>query len=246
MVDLQMSPEVRALLGPEGLARAAEVSLADGRCVACSRPLDGTVHMVVRTNGSFTHVVYVHAGCGPSEVIQMGPDFAPAAPADGYDMTMTAAVLDHGGADLPVLVAETVGKAYVVTDNPTGELTNVVASHLLGCGFQMVTRLRQAPPQVDEWVGVLLLGHGPAGEDGLLVLDPDGGQFYAGAVDLPDGWLTQAARYGWAVLYVGNVCGLDPRAHEAKATARALRTAAQTGQLVGARIAIGTPGPAQA
>ncbi|WP_431776318.1 hypothetical protein [Streptomyces cucumeris] len=245
MPDLQMSPEVRALLGPEGIVRAAEVSLATGQCVTCGQPLDGTVNMVVRTGGSYTHVVYVHDRCGPSQVIQMGPDFAPAAPADGYAMTITAAVLDHGGADLPVLIAETVGKAYVVNDGP-GELTNVVASHLLGQGFHLVTRLRQAPPQANEWVGVLLLGHGPAGEDGLLVLDPDGGQFYTGSVDLPDGWLPQAARYGWAVLYVGNVGGLDPRTHDTKATTRALRTAAQAGQLVGARISIGTPpGPAQ-
>ncbi|MFD5236070.1 hypothetical protein [Streptomyces tendae] len=245
MVDLHMSPEVRALLGPEGLARAAEVSLTNGQCVVCERPLTGTVNMVVRTGGTFTHVVYVHDRCGPSQVIQMGDDFAPAAPADGYAMTMTATVLDHGGAALPVLVAETVGKAYVVTDNPTGELTNVVASHLLGQGFQLVTRLRQAPSQAAEWVGVLLLGHGPAGEDGLLVLDPDGGQFFTGSVDLPDGWLTEAARYGWAVLYVGNVGGLDPQAHDPKAAARALRTAAQAGQLVGARIAVGTPAAAQ-
>ncbi|WP_328974021.1 hypothetical protein [Streptomyces sp. NBC_00239] len=245
MPDLHMSPEVRALLGPEGLARAAEVSLANGQCVVCDQPLTGAVNMVVRTGGTFTHVVYVHDRCGPSQVIEMGEDFAPAAPADGYAMTMTAAVLDHGGADLPVLVAETVGKAYVVTDNPTGELTNVVASHLLAQGFQLVTRLRQAPPQVAEWVGVLLLGHGPAGEDGLLVLDPDGGQFFTGSVDLPDGWLTQAARYGWAVLYVGNVGGLDPQACDAKAAAKALRTAAQAGQLVGARIAVGTPAAAQ-
>ncbi|MGW2421359.1 hypothetical protein ACWC0C_19295 [Streptomyces sp. NPDC001709] len=246
MPDLQlhMSPEVRVLLGPEGLARAAEVSLATGQCIACRQPLDGTVNMVVRTGGTYTHVVYLHDRCGPSEVIQMGPGFAPAA--DGYDMTMTAAVLNHGGADLPVLIAETVGKAYVVNDSPTGELTNVVASYLLGCGFQLVTRLRQAPPQVAEWVGVLLLGHGPAGEDGLLVLDPQGGQFYTGAVDLPDDWLTQAARYGWAVLYVGNVGLPDPRTRADKATTRALRTAAQAGHLVGARIAIGTPVPAQA
>ncbi len=240
MVELQMGPEVRALLGPEGLARAAEVPLADGQCSTCRRPLDGTVNIVVRTNGSFTHVGYVHAGCGPSEVIEMGDDFGPAAPADGYAMTMTAAVLDHGGADLPVLVAETVGKAYVV-NNGSGELTNVVASHLLGNGFHLVSRLRQAPPQAAEWVGVLLLGHSPAGEDGLLVLDPEGGQFYAGSVDLPVGWLTQAARYGWAVLYVGTVGGPGPTTHDAKATARALRTAAQAGQLVGARIAVGTP-----
>ncbi|MEU5610561.1 hypothetical protein AB0H03_17805 [Streptomyces sparsogenes] len=244
MADLRMSPEVRALLGPEGIARAAEVSLGNGQCLTCSQPLDGTVNMVVRTGGHYTHVGYVHARCGPSEVIRMGPDFAPAAPADGYDMTMTAAVLDHGGADLPVLIAETVGKAYIVNDGP-GELTSVVASHLLGSGFHLVTRLRQAPPQVAEWVGVLLLGHGPAGEDGLLVLDPEGGQFFTGTVDLPDGWLTQATRYGWAVLYVGNIGGLDPRAHDAKATARALRSAAQAGQLVGARIAVGAPGPAQ-
>ncbi|MFJ2406674.1 hypothetical protein ACIOUE_35845 [Streptomyces xanthochromogenes] len=245
MVELHMSPEVRALLGPEGLARAAEVSLTSGQCAVCDQPLTGTVNMVVRTGGTFTHVVYVHARCGSSQVIEMGPDFGPATPADGYAMTVTAAVLDHGGADLPVLVAETVGKAYVISDSPTGELTNVVASHLLSQGFQLVTRLRQAPPQAAEWVGVLLLGHGPAGEDGLLVLDPDGGQFFTGSVDLPDGWLTQAARYGWAVLYVGNVGGLDPQAHDSKAAARALRTAAQAGQLVGARIAVGAPAAAQ-
>ncbi|MFB9575580.1 hypothetical protein [Streptomyces yanii] len=31
-------------------------------------------------------------------------NLSPAAPADGYDMTVTAAVLDHGGADPAVLV----------------------------------------------------------------------------------------------------------------------------------------------
>ncbi|MGW3267070.1 hypothetical protein [Streptomyces sp. NPDC001056] len=47
------------------------------------------------------------------------------------------------------------------------------------------------------------------------------------------------------MLYVGNVGGLDPRAHDTKTTARALRTATQAGQLVGARIAVGTPEPAR-
>ncbi|MEU5647189.1 hypothetical protein [Streptomyces milbemycinicus] len=162
------SREVRAALGPEGIARAAEVSLSDGQCVSCWGPLTGTVNMVVRTINVFTHVVYVHDGCGPFEVIRMGVDFGPAEPADGYDMTMTAAVLDHGGAALPMLVAETVGRAYVV-NGPGAELTNVVASHLLAQGFHLVSRIRQATPQVPEWIDVLLLGRGPAGEDGLLV-----------------------------------------------------------------------------
>ncbi|MFE5730233.1 hypothetical protein ACFQ7A_04875 [Streptomyces sp. NPDC056528] len=239
MADLRIGPEVRALLGPEGLARAAEVSLTTGQCADCQKPLTGMVNMVARTNGAFTHVVYVHEQCGPSEVVQMGPDFDPAPPADGYAMIMTAAVLDHGGADLPVLIAETVSKAYIVNDGP-GELTSVLTSHLLGEGFTLVSRLRQAPPPAPQWVGVLLLGHGPSGEDGLLVLDPQGGQFYAGSVELPDGWLTQAARYGWAVLYAGTVGLAELRADDRAAT-KALRRAAQAGQLVGARIAVGTP-----
>jgi hypothetical protein len=80
------------------------VSLTKGQCVACSQQLDGTV----RTGGTYTRVGYVHDRCSPSEVVQMGADFAPAESADGYAMSMTAAVLDHGGADLPVRVAETV------------------------------------------------------------------------------------------------------------------------------------------
>ncbi|KAB7833532.1 hypothetical protein [Streptomyces mobaraensis] len=245
MPDLQMSDEVRQLLGPEGAARAAEVSLADGQCVHCHRPLDGTVHLVVRTHGNFLHAVYVHAACGPSEIVELPADEAPPVPADGYDMAMTAAVLDHGGADLPVLVAETVSKAYLVNGGPAAELTSAVAAALLGQGFSLISRLRAAPPPVAEWVGVLLLGHGPAGEDGLLVLDPDGGQFYAGAVELPDGWLQHVGRYGWAVLYVGDV-GLPELRGEGKAFARALRAAAQAGRLVGARIAVGTPPPTAA
>ncbi|MFB6608661.1 hypothetical protein [Streptomyces noursei] len=244
MPDLRMSPEVRALLGPEGLARAAEVDLTNGQCVTCRQPLTGTVNMVVRTGGTFTHVVYVHDRCGPSQVIRMGADFVPATPADGYAMTMTAAVLDHDGSDLPVLVAETVGKVYVISDSPTGELTNVVASHLLEQGFTLVSRLRQAPPSVAEWVGVLLPGQGPDGSDGLLILDPDGGRFFTGSVELPEGWLQLAARYRWAVLYCGNV-GLAELRHDGKAATKALRAAAQAGQLVGARIAVGAP-PADA
>ncbi|MFF0430370.1 hypothetical protein ACFYUJ_39160 [Streptomyces sp. NPDC004520] len=239
MADLRIGPAVRALLGPEGFARAAEVSLTDGQCADCQKPLTGTVNMVARTNGTFTHVVYVHEQCGPSEVVQIDPDFAPAPPVDGYTMTMTAAVLDHGGADLPVLVAETVSKAYIVNDG-SGELTNVVTSHLLGHGFTLVSRLRQAPPSAPEWVGVLLLGHGPAGEDGLLVLDPEGTQFYTGSIELTDSWLTQAARYGWAVLYVGAV-GLTELRADDKGVTKSLRSAAQAGRLVGARIAVGTP-----
>lgn len=35
MLELRISPEIRALLGPEGLARAAEVFLTGGQCVIC-------------------------------------------------------------------------------------------------------------------------------------------------------------------------------------------------------------------
>lgn len=245
MTELQMSPEVRALLGPEGLARAAEVSLVDGTCAYCRTRLQGTVNMVVRTSSTFVHVVYVHAACGPSEVVPLPADHQPPAPADGYDMTMTAAVLDHGGINLPVLVAETVAKAYAF-DGPSGpgpipELTSLVTSSLLGDGFTLISRITQEPPpEIPEWIGVLLLGHGPAGEDGLLVLDPEAGKFYTGGIELPASWLPAVAHYGWAVLYVGDV-GLAELHGDDKDTVEALRAAAQAGRLVGARIAIGVP-----
>ncbi|MFJ1701276.1 hypothetical protein ACIOHC_40800 [Streptomyces sp. NPDC088252] len=55
----------------------------------------------------------------------------------------------------------------------------------------------------------------------------------------------EAARYGGAVLYAGTVELTGPTLNE-QATAQALRTAVQAGQLVGARITIGVLGPAQA
>lgn len=60
-------------------------------------------------------------------------------------MTMTAAVLDHSGAALPVLVVETVSKAYLVNDGP-GELTDIVTSHLVGRGFTPDHRGRHRRP----------------------------------------------------------------------------------------------------
>lgn len=71
-----------------------------------------------------------------------------------------------------------------------------------------------------------------------MILDPDGERFFAGTVDLPDGWLPQAVRYGWAVLYVGHAGLAGPR-HDDRTVAKALRAAGQAGRLVGARIATG-------
>lgn len=59
-----------------------------------------------------------------------------------------------------------------------------------------------------------------------------------GTGDLPDGWLTQAARYNWAVLHVGNA-DLAGRCQDDRAAARALRAAGRSGHLGGPRISVG-------
>lgn len=234
MPDLHISEDVRQLLGPEGVARGTEMPWATGTCAHCARPLDGRVNLAVRTDGQLFHIVYVHAGCGPSEVIPT----AQLQPAAETDMRMTAAVLDHGGADLPALVAETEVKSYAY--EPGRDLVDLLISHLLGQGFTLTSRFRKAPAAVPDWAGVLLRDHGPAGEDQLLVLEPDGTVFFRGSVDLPAGWLDHAVRYSWAVLYVGDV-GLHQLPDDAKTRTTAMRGAAQAGRLVGARIAVGGP-----
>ncbi|MDT0453740.1 hypothetical protein [Streptomyces hesseae] len=77
--------------------------LTDSQCVHCQQPLDAAVTVAVRTDGAFHHAVCTHATCGPSEFGPLPAGQPAPVPADGYDMAMTAAAVDHGGADLPVL-----------------------------------------------------------------------------------------------------------------------------------------------
>ncbi|MFF4607760.1 hypothetical protein ACFY12_34105 [Streptomyces sp. NPDC001339] len=236
MPELHISDEVRAVIGDEAAARESARPLTRALCTSCGQRLDGTVNLQVRTDGKQTRTEHVHATCAPSAVLPLTGSLTTAAE---ETMHLVLDVLDHGGAALPVLIAQTAGTVYEFR-GPDTDLTDAVTAKLLAAGFTLISRVRQAPRPAEEWIAVLLLGHGPAGEDGLLVLEPDGAQFYGGAVVIPDGWLAAVARYGWGVLYVGEV-GLPHLPPEPKARLKALREAAQAGRLVGARIAVGGP-----
>lgn len=236
MPDIHISDDVAAVLGPEGIARAAEISLASARCTHCRQSLDGAVSLLVRTDGQLIRTAHAHAACSPSTVLPLDAEHHEAA--EDQTVHVVLDVLDHEGTELPVLLAEFDTKAYALEGT---ELVDLIASHLLGRGFSLISRLHQAPAQAPDWVAALLLGRGPRGEDGLLILEPDATQLYAGTIEPPGDWLPLATRYGWAILYTGPLGLADSPRGDRKAHLRALSSAARTGRLVGARINVMVP-----
>ncbi|MFF1482929.1 hypothetical protein ACFVYD_36225 [Streptomyces sp. NPDC058301] len=168
MADIRMSTEVRTLLGPDGVARASAVTLANGRCLACEKKLDPAepANVVVRVGGPVAHVRYAHQHCAESAVVELPAQRPrPAVPDEvpGVAMQMTAALVAHGSSILPVLVAELLAPVYV-RDRAGSELTDLLTSHLLQRGFHLVGRLRQAPGHVAHWQAAITPVHGPDGE----------------------------------------------------------------------------------
>lgn len=239
MIDLHIGDDVRALLGDEDLAMVTPTGLPTEPCFDCKKPFDDisvSVSMVVVTNGQIVHVVYAHAACAPSGVRPFPEGYEP--PVADHRMTVAALLVDHGETSLPVLVCESVTKAYRVGEQSTDDL---VTDFLLDQGFTRTGQLHQAPPNVDEWVCILLLDHAGLDTDGLFILDPHGGIFFQGTLVLPDGWMQEAARHGQAVLYCGDV-GLPALGNDEARTA-ALAAAAKAGRVVGGSITIGTAPP---
>lgn len=240
MIDLNISDDVRAVLG-EDLALVAPADLPPEPCIDCSKPFDDAttaVSMVVLTGDGMVRIAFAHAACAPSGIRPLPDGYEPPAPDDR--MTITALVVDHAGTELPVLVCESAVKAYRLHEQSTDDL---VTDFLLDEGFTHVEQLHQAPPTVAEWIAVLFLDHVAPETDGLLILDPRGGIFFQGSLVLPDGWLQQAARHGYVVVYSGNA-GL-PGLDSDDARTAALAVAAQAGRLVGGRIGF-TNAPATA
>lgn len=238
MPDIHLDPAVRTALSPEMAARV--LSGTPTTCVRCKAPLpaDGRINAIIAVRGTYQHASYAHPECVDSQLLELPADAVPPnTEPEGAGMSVSAGLVDHGGAELPVLVAELDADAYT-QDRPGGELVNLLTAEMLRCGFTLVTRLRQAPAPVTGWAAVL---QDPAADvSGLFILDPDGGFFYNGTVVLPRHWGPAVARYGWCVLYTGpaGFAALPPA--DSAARRRALQRAAQAGQLVGARVPTGT------
>lgn len=245
MGTIEISDQVSAVLGPEATRQAREISLVDAQCVGCNGPLgpqdDSTV--VVVKNDHFTYVRYAHARCTLSQVIEVPDDTpAPFASSDGVTAAVTAALIEHGSVVLPTLITEISVRTYTTSSGHTehGDLVDILATHLLGQGFSLVGRLREAPRKVEGWqVDLTLVStDGLFTEAKLQMTEPDGTLFYDGDVHLPPQWLQGLDHYGWCVLYVGNPGVAELPHTELKARLRALRAAAGAGRLVGARLPV--------
>jgi len=244
MTDIRMSKDVRAALGPDGVAKAGAVTLNNAICLGCERKIhpEEPANVVVRIGGRVAHVRYAHTRCHPSAVVEVPESRSatpPAAPDEGMAMLMTAATVEHGRSVLPTLIAELEAPVYLNTATGTGsELLDVLASRVLARGFSPVGRMRQAPPHAERWLAAYST---PAGEGHiaqLTVMEPDGPLFYTGTFAPPPQWIAGVEQFGWSVLYVGKIGLAGLPSGDQKAKQRLMREAAAAGQFVGARIAV--------
>lgn len=238
MAVLHLTDEVRAALGGEAVANLTAMLDATARCAVCQQPLleQVPVSVLVTRSATTMHVSFAHPVCAPSSVRQVPEEVMTAAVGAEHDMTMSALVLGDGGRQVPVLVAEMPAIRAWYGGDPAGgaELTNMMVAFLLQEQFALVSRLREAPRATAAWETTI----GPVGERGSAPLRmlARGGEmlFYGGTVHLPQQWSIAAQRLGWCVLYAGTV--QLPASGPAAACLTALRDAAATGGLVGARL----------
>lgn len=185
MTDIRMSADVRAVLGPDGIAQAGAVTLANAVCVGCETRIDPDepANVVVRIGGHVAHVRYAHARCHASAVVRIPEARTPAMPAapdEGVPMLMTASAVGHGRAVLPTLFAE-IGAPVFLRTGTGSELMDVLASRVLARGFSPVGRMRQAPPRADQWLAAYTTpGRNNVSE--LTVMEPGGTIFYTGPI----------------------------------------------------------------
>jgi hypothetical protein len=234
VAEILMSDQVRNLLGDQA-EYVASVSLAGGHCPVCRENLDpaGPATVLVVRSPHTTNVAYAHPDCVALDVIDISDEEMAAAWTDGgLQMTVTAALVGHGQALLPTLVAELDGWAFAHgAAGQLGDVTNLVVSTLLELGFALVSRIHEPPRKVAGWSAVLRPGAGAAVQ--LKITDSHSGVFYEGTVYPPMGWLDEAQRYGWIVGYSGAVrLGGNGEAW------KILRTTAAGGGLVGGRVPI--------
>lgn len=244
MTDIRMSADVRAVLGPDGVAQAGAVTLANAVCVGCETRIDPDepANVVVRIGGRVAHVRYAHARCHASAVVRI-PEArtprttaAPTAPDEGVPMLMTASSVEHGRAVLPTLFAE-IGAPVFLRTGTGSELMDVLASRVLARGFSPVGRMRQAPPRADQWLAAYTTP-GLNNVSELTVMEPDGTIFYTGPIHPPAQWIAGVEQYGWSVMYVGKAGIGDVPADDQRTKTRLMREAAAAGRFVGARIAV--------
>ncbi|WP_432041003.1 hypothetical protein [Streptomyces chartreusis] len=230
---VQMSPEVEQALGPQMAVQARGIT--EGTCIECDQPLDsGPVNVVLGMGPvGAGGIWFVHDRCAPSRIIELNAEAEAALvmPEDGFNMTMTAGVMDGS----PVLIARMAATPFTDSGTHGAEPRNLFMQAMLENGFHLVTAELDAPP-LGEWIAVFR----PYGRDlQLIVLSPTGEKFFHGTLSRPPaGWVKAVLAERQVLLLGGDIGGLNGDADQ---QCEALAVAASNGQLAGARIACGRP-----
>lgn len=232
---VHMSPEIEQALGPQMAMRIRATT--EGTCIECRQPLDDDQVNVVlwqSTVDGSGGIWLVHDRCAPSRIVPLTAEATAALvqPEDGYDMTMTAAIVD----DTPVLIAR-LGMTPTTTSGIHGaEPRNLLMQELLASGFRLITNELDAPP-LEQWDAVVQL-HGRHLQ--LVVVNPAGQRFFHGTLAKPPaGWVKAVLAKRQVLLLAGDIGGRwDAEPNKQRL---ALAAAARMGNLAGARIACGRP-----
>jgi hypothetical protein len=233
VLAVRMSREVEAALGPQMAVQARGIT--EGTCIECQQPLDsGSVNVVLGMGPvGAGGIWFVHDRCAPSRIIELNAEAEAALvmPEDGFNMTMTAGVMDGS----PVLIARMAATPFTDSGTHGAEPRNLFMQAMLENGFHLVTAELDAPP-LQEWVAVFQ----PHGRDlQLIVLGPTGEKFFHGTLAKPPaGWVKAVLAERQVLLLGGDIGGVNGDADQQR---EALAVAAKGGQLAGARIACGRP-----
>jgi hypothetical protein len=228
-LELLVSSAVRGYVADDDLERVAAIGAAGYECVACGKhggPADGPASVVVLLDsapgGTSKAVVRLgYARCCAPRVRAGGAHLA--AP-DAAGMVARAGVLPGGR---PVLVTELTVPGVAVAGQ--GERVDMTAAVLLGMGLHLLASPWEPAPPAPGWNALL-------SPRKAVVTDPEAGEFYAGGVDYPPGWLDLAVRRGAVELLTG-ADGIG-RAGDG-AVLGALEAAASAGRLVGGLVQAG-------
>jgi hypothetical protein len=204
MPDIRASAEVQQLIGGENLQKLLTTSYSSYRCVRCGEP--------GRTANPTTVVVYLyrrrkalvelaHAGCAPSEVIELDADPPPGIGLDRTraDMRAMTLVLEYPvePAVRPLLLLER--RTETVKSAQGGEKISLAVSALLRHGLGLMASGSQLPGLAEDW-----RLHRPDRYSARL-LEANGVTVYSGACAQPDDWSQLVDSAGACVVLVGSI-----------------------------------------
>ncbi|AWT42248.1 MULTISPECIES: hypothetical protein [Streptomyces] len=258
---LDVSDEVRAEIGDEEADRLLAGDNAPGSydCTSCRTPGDSErepTSTVLFIGDETAVLAFAHAGCLPSQVVQVteaqlqgavrsiGGDIAPAAAAPAVTepeksvpeqavLGVTSGLVLIAGELHPALVVEPT--APIVRPGTTGAGDDFLPL-LIEQGFMPMTELTGVPPVLHGWSVLLAMGQLHA----VLQPGPDGGQPVAWwqahqPLQVTEGWRAAANKHQQVLMYaapVGSI-GRQPREDLLR---DALDKAAANGKLVAAAL----------